>query len=202
MKTWRRDLLRLAAVFHSPRRTFAEIGETPGVAAVAAGLLLCMAVGTAVSVIAAEGPIGSQEATSYLLQPLLAIGWPFVAAALYLFVFDLFGAEARYRVILSVALHAMWFVLVVDLVLGLAQQLTVGENSFGVNELLISSFGIDASLARELGFMLNPLEIGRLVLMGLGFAIALQIARWMSFAVVFAGWFGFHALPLIRFLLF
>ena len=202
MKTWRRDLLRLAAVFHSPKRTFAEIGETPGVAAVVVALLLCMAAGTAVSVIATEGAIGSQDATSYLLQPLLAIGWPFVAAALYLFVFDLFGAEARYRVILSVALHAMWAVFAFATVSALLWGLVSSDPPPEISELLVSSFGVDASLARELGFMLNPLEIGRLVLMGLGFAIAQGIARWTSFAVVFAGWLGFHALPLLRFLLF
>ena len=145
---------------------------------------------------------GSGVTAAFLVPALVAIGWPFVVSGLYLFVFDLFGAEARYRVILSVALHAMWFVLVVDLVLGLAGQLVVDGNSFGVRERLISSFGVDAALARELGFMLDPLEIGRLLLMGLGFAIALGIARWMCFAVVFAGWFGFHALPLIRFLFF
>ena len=194
-----RDLRRLLAIFHSPKRTFAEIGETPGVAVLVAALLLLLAVASA----SGGNPAGGSGVTAAFVVPVLvAIGWPVVVSGLYLFVFDLFGAEARYRVILSVTLHAMWFVLVVDLVLGLAGQLIVGGNSFGVSEMLISSFGVDAALARELGFMLDPLEIGRLLLMWLGFAIALGIARWMCFAVVFAGWFGFHALPLIRFLLF
>jgi len=194
-----RDIRRLIAIFHSPKRTFAEIGETPGVAVVAAVLLLLLAVASA----SGGNPAGGSGVTAAFLVPaLVAIGWPFVVSGLYLFVFDLFGAEARYRVILSVALHAMWCVLVVDLVLGLAGQLVVDGNSFGVRERLISSFGVDAALARELGFMLDPLEIGRLLLMGLGFAIALDIARWMCFAVVFAGWLGFHLLPVIRFLLF
>jgi len=194
-----RDLRRLLAIFHSPKRTFAGIGETPGVAVVAAVLLLLLAVASA----SGGKPAGGSGVTAAFLVPaLVAIGWPFVVSGLYLFVFDLFGAEARYRVILSVALHAMWFVLVVDLVLGLAGQLVVDGNSFGVRERLISSFGVDAALARELGFMLDPLEIGRLLLMGLGFAVALDIARWMCFAVVFAGWLGFHLLPVIRFLLF
>ncbi|MXZ60359.1 MAG: hypothetical protein F4228_04445 [Acidobacteria bacterium] len=194
-----RDIRRLIAIFHSPKRTFAGIGETPGVAVVAAVLLLLLAVASA----SGGNPAGGSGVTAAFLVPaLVAIGWPFVVSGLYLFVFDLFGAEARYRVILSVALHAMWFVLVVDLVLGLAGQLVVDGNSFGVRERLISSFGVDAVLARELGFMLDPLEIGRLLLMGLGFAIALDIARWMCFAVVFAGWLGFHLLPVIRFLLF
>ena len=194
-----RDLRRLLAIFHSPKRTFAEIGETPGVAVLVAALLLLLAVASA----SGGNPAGGSGVTAAFVVPVLvAIGWPFVVSGLYLFVFDLFGAEARYRVILSVTLHAMWFVLVVDLVLGLAGQLIVGGNSFGVSEMLISSFGVDAALARELGFMLDPLEIGRLLLMWLGFAIALGIARWMCFAVVFAGWFGFHALPLIRFLFF
>ncbi|MCY3745342.1 MAG: hypothetical protein OXH05_03845 [Acidobacteria bacterium] len=194
-----RDIRRLIAIFHSPKRTFAEIGETPGVAVVAAVLLLLLAVASA-----SGGNLagGSGVTAAFLLPALVAIGWPFVVSGLYLFVFDLFGAEARYRVILSVALHAMWFVLVVDLVLGLAGQLVVDGNSFGVRERLISSFGVEAALARELGFMLDPLEIGRLLLMGLGFAIALDIARWMCFTVVFAGWLGFHLLPVIRFLLF
>ena len=194
-----RDIRRLIAIFHSPKRTFAGIGETPGVAVVAAVLLLLLAVASA----SGGNPAGGSGVTAAFLVPaLVAIGWPFVVSGLYLFVFDLFGAEARYRVILSVALHAMWFVLVVDLVLGLAGQLVVDGNSFGVRERLISSFGVEAALARELGFMLDPLEIGRLLLMGLGFAIALGIARWMCFAVVFAGWLGFHLLPVIRFLLF
>jgi len=194
-----RDLRRLIAIFHSPKRTFAEIGETPGVALPAAALLLLLTVASA----SGGDPAGGSGGTAAFLVPaLVAVGWPFVVSGLYLFVFDLFGAEARYRVILSVALHAMWFVLLVDLVLGLAGQLVVDGNSFGVRERLISSFGVDAALARELGFMLDPLEIGRLLLMGLGFAIALDIARWMCFAVVFAGWLGFHLLPVIRFLLF
>lgn len=199
MSPWRRDLRRLLAIFHSPKRTFVEIGETPGVAVLVAALFLLLAVASA----SGADPAGGSGVTAAVLVPVLvAIGWPFVVSGLYLFVFDLFGAEARYRVILSVALHAMWFVLVVDLVSGLAGQLILGGNSLGVKEMLISSFAVDAALARELGFMLDPLEIGRLLLMGLGFTIALGIARWMCFAVVFAGWLGFHALPLIRFLVF
>ena len=202
MNPWRRDLGRLLSIFHSPKRTFAEIGDTPGVAVVILGLLLCFAVATTASVIAAEGQIGSQEATAYLLQPLVAIGWPFVVSALYLFVFDLFGAEARYRVILSVTLHAMWAFLTLGVVLELAGSLISGGTSPEIGDFLISFIGVDEGLARDLARVLNPLEIGRLLLTGLGFAIALRAARWISFAVVFAGWFGFHALPLIQFLLF
>lgn len=196
------DLRRLVAIFHSPRRTFAGIGETPGVAVVTAALFGCIAVAIAARVIPTEGPPGIQEATSYLLQPLLAIGWPFFVSALYVFVFDLFGAEARYRVILSVSLHAMWAVFAFATVSSLLWRLVSNEPAPEVSELLISSFGVDGPLARELGFMLDPLEFGRLLLMGLGFAIALGAARWMCFVIVFAGWFGFHALPLLQFLLF
>ena len=108
MKSWRRDLRRLFSVFHSPKRTLAEIGETPGVAVVVAAMLLLFAVTLAPRVIDTANPtFGSREVELFFLQPLVVIGWPFVASALYLFVFNLFGAEARYRVILSVSLHAM-----------------------------------------------------------------------------------------------
>ena len=50
--------------------------------------------------------------------------------------------------------------------------------------------------------MLDPLNIGRLLLTGLGFAIALRLPRTLSLGIVFAGWLGFHSLPLLLFLLF
>ena len=203
MKPWRRDLRRLLAIFHSPKRTFAEIGETPSVAVAVLPMLLIFSVASATDVIATGSPDpGSGETWALLLLPLVAVGWPFVASALYLFVFDLFGAEVRYRVILSVTLHAMWAFLALGTLVELAGWLVAGGASFGVREFLISSAGVEERLAQDLARVLNPLEIGRLVLTALGFAIAQRIARWMSFAVVFAGWLGFHALPLLQFLLF
>ena len=41
MSPWRRDLRRLLAIFPSPKRTFTEIGDTPGVGA----MLLLFGVG-------------------------------------------------------------------------------------------------------------------------------------------------------------
>ena len=203
MKPWRRDLRRLLAIFHSPKRTFAEIGETPSVAVAVLPMLLIFSVASAADVIATgSSDPGSGETWALLLLPLVAVGWPFVASALYLFVFDLFGAEVRYRVILSVTLHAMWAFLALGTLVELAGWLVAGGASFGVREFLISSAGVEERLAQDLARVLNPLEIGRLVLTALGFAIAQRIARWMSFAVVFAGWLGFHALPLLQFLLF
>ncbi len=203
VKPWRRDLRRLLAIFHSPKRTFAEIGETPSVAVAVLPMLLIFSVASAADVIATgSSDPGSGETWALLLLPLVAVGWPFVASALYLFVFDLFGAEVRYRVILSVTLHAMWAFLALGTLVELAGWLVAGGASFGVREFLISSAGVEERLAQDLARVLNPLEIGRLVLTALGFAIAQRIARWMSFAVVFAGWLGFHALPLLQFLLF
>jgi len=196
---WRRDLGRLLAIFHSPKRTFAEIGETPNAAVVVVGMLL---VGSATRLITTELPDSASRQAQLLLALLVAVGWPFVVSALYLFVFDLFGAEARYRVILSVTLHAMWAVFVFATVSALLWRLVSGEPPLEIGEFLMSSAGVDERLARDLARMLNPLEIGRLLLTGLGCAIALRVASWMSFAVVFAGWFGFHSLPLLRFLLF
>ena len=66
----------------------------------------------------------------------------------------------------------------------------------------MSTFGVSEDLALQLSFMLDPLDIGRLLLTGLGFAIALRLAHSLSLGVVFAGWLGFHALPLLQFLLF
>ena len=199
MNPWRRDLARLLAIFHSPKRTFAEIGETPNAAVVVVGILL---VGSATRLITTELPDSASRQAQLLLALLVAVGWPFVVSALYLFVFDLFGAEARYRVILSVTLHAMWAFLALGVVLELVGSLISGGAPPGIGDFLISFIGVDEGLARDLARVLNPLEIGRLLLTGLGFAIALRAARWISFAVVFAGWFGFHALPLIQFLLF
>ncbi len=199
MNPWRRDLARLLAIFHSPKRTFAEIGETPNAAVVVVGILL---VGSATRLITTELPDSASRQAQLLLALLVAVGWPFVVSALYLFVFDLFGAECSYRVILSVTLHAIWAVFAFATVSALLWRLVSGEPPLEVGEFLMSSTGVDERLARDLARMLNPLEIGRLLLTGLGFAIALRVASWMSFAVVFAGWFGFHSLPLLRFLLF
>ena len=202
MKTYRGDLHRLLAVFHSPKRTFAEIGEAPSVAVVAAAMWLLFAVTLAPRVIDTANPtFGGREAEFFFLQPLVVIGWPFVASALYLFVFNLFGAEARYRVILSVSLHAMWAVFVLGMAFGLLARLVAGGPPFEIREFLIS-FGLKERAALDLARMLNPLEIGRLLATGLGFAIALRITRLLSLGIVFAGWFGFHSLPLLRFLLF
>ena len=203
MKNWRRDLGRLLAIFHSPKRTFAEIGDTPSVAVVVVAMVPFLVVASATRIVAAEPPtLGIREAALFLLLPLVAIGWPFVVSALYRFVFDLFDAEAQYRVILSVTLHAMWGVLVFGAVSALLWRLVSGEPPLEVRELLVSSAGVDERTARDLARVLNPLEIGRLVLTALGFAIAQPVARWMSFAVVFGGWLGFHSLPLVRLLLF
>ena len=199
--SFRRELQRLLTVFHSPRRTFAEISETPGVALVVTAMALVLAVGAIGRLVTSGSPTsGNQAVESFLIQPLVILGWPFVVSALYLFVFDLFGAETRYRVILSVTLHAMWAVSVLGVVLVLVQAL-LGIHPFEIREYLASSIGLDERAARDVARVLNPLEIGRLALTGLGFAIALRIAGWMSFAVVFAGWLGFHALPLVRLLL-
>ncbi len=203
MKTWRRNLGWLLAVFHSPKRTFAAIGETPSVGVVVVAMLLFLTVVSASRIIATEDPAPvSREAALSLLQILVVIGWPFVVSALYVFVFDLFGAEARYRVILSVTLHAMWAFFTLGVVLELLGWLMAGRPLFEIKESLVSSTGIDEHTARNLVRVLNPLEIGRLVLTALGFVIAQPVARWMSFAVVFAGWFGFHLLPLLELLLF
>ena len=202
MNPWRRDLGRLLSIFHSPKRTFAEIGNTPGVLVVLAALFGSFTAATAVSILTAEGPIGTEEeAVSWLAVP-LALAGSFVVCGVYYLVFHLFGAEPRYRVILSVALHAMWVVFMLDMALVLVEQLIWGGPSFEASEFLISSFGVGEDLARQLAFMLDPLDIGRLLLTGLGFAIALRIARTLSLGVVFAGWLGFHALPLIQFLLY
>ena len=201
MKTWRRDFGRLLAVFHSPKHTFTEIGETPSVTAVVAAMLLLFAVGAIARIIRTGDPtLGSREVELFLI-PLVVIGWPFVVSALYLFVFDLFGVEARYGVVLSVGLHAVWAISVLGVALVLVQFLA-GAPPFDVREYLMSSIGVDERLARDLARVLNPLEVARLLLTGLGFAIALRAARWMCFAIVFAGWLGFHSLPLVRFLLF
>ena len=203
MKTYRGDLHRLLAVFHSPKRTFAEIGEAPSVAVVAAAMWLLFAVTLAPRVIDTANPtFGSREAEFFFLQPLVVIGWPFIASALYLFVFNLFGAEARYRVILSVSLHAMWAVFVLGMALGLLARLVAGGPPLEIGEFLISSLGLDERTARDLARMVNPLEIGRVLLTGLGFAVALRTTPWVSLGIVFAGWLGFHSLPLLRFLLF
>ncbi len=194
MKSWRRDLRRLFSVFHSPKRTLAEIGETPGVAVVVAAMLLLFAVTLAPRVIDTANPT--------FLQPLVVIGRPFVTSALYLFVFNLFGAEARYRVILSVSLHAMWAVFVLGMAVALLARLVAGGPPLEIGEFLISSTGLDERTARDLARMLNPLEVGRVLFTGLGFAIALRTTRWVSLGIVFAGWLGFHSLPLLRFLLF
>ena len=201
MKRYRGDLRRLLAIFHSPKRTFAEIGDTPGVAVVVAALLLLLALPIARNVMTGNPAFGNLDAEQLLIQPVVVIGWPFVVSALYVFVFDLFGAEARYRVILSVTLHAMWVISVASVVLVVVHSLA-GAVPFEMREYLVSSIGLDERAARDVARMLNPLEIGRLLFIGLGFAIALRIAPWMSFAVVLAGWFGFHSLPLLRFLLF
>ena len=199
MNPWRRDLGRLLAIFHSPKRTFAEIGDTPGVAVVVAAMLLLLALPIARNVVTGNPAFGNLDAEQLLIQPVVVIGWPFVVSALYVFVFDLFGAEVRYRVVLSVTLHAMWVISVASVVLVVS---LAGATPFEMREYLVSSIGLDERAARDVARMLNPLEIGRLLFIGLGFAIALRIAPWISFAVVFAGWFGFHALPLIQFLLF
>ena len=195
VKKWRRDLGRLLAVFHSPKRTFAEIGEAPSVGVVAAAMWLLFAVTLAPRVIDTANPtFGSREAEFFFLQPLVVIGWPFIASALYLFVFNLFGTEARYRVILSVSLHAMWAVFVLGMAFGLLARLVAGGAPFEI--------GLDERTARDLARMVNPLEIGRVLLTGLGFAVALRTTPWVSLGIVFAGWLGFHSLPLLRSLLF
>ena len=202
MKNWRRDLGRLATIFHSPKRTFADIGEEPGVVVILAALLVSFAAATAISIATTESPIGmGEEAVSWLAVPLSLAGSVVVAGVYYL-VFHLFGAEPRYRVILSVTLHAMWVVFVLDAAVMLLQQLISGGSPLATSEVLVSSYGVSEDLAQQLAFMLDPVDIGRLVLTGLGFSIALRIARTLSLGVVFAGWLGFHALPLLQFLLF
>ena len=202
MKSWRRDLGRLLSVFHSPKRTFAAIGDTPGVCVVLAALFGSFTAVTAISILTTEAPIGrEEEAVSWLAVPLVLAG-SFVVSGVYYLVFHLFGAEPRYRVILSVALHAMWVVSVLDTALVLLEQLISGGPPFEIREFLISSFGVGEDLALQLAFLLDPLNIGRLLLTGLGFAIALRLPRTLSLGIVFAGWLGFHSLPLLRFLLF
>ena len=199
MSPWRRDLRRLLAIFHSPKRILAEIGEAPNAWIVVAALGVLLAVPLATTVFDAANPtFGNREAATFFLLPLVVIAGTFVASAVYVFVFNLFGVEARYRVVLSVALHAKWAIFVLGAVWGLAAVL-VSDGPL-LEEYLVSS-GIEERLARRMARALNPLEIGRLVLTGLGFAFALRAPLGISFGVVFGGWLGFHSLTLFRYLL-
>ena len=143
MKSWRRDLGRLLSVFHSPKRTFAAIGDTPGVCVVLAALF-----GSFTAVTANQHPHhrGSHREGGrggLLARGAAGTGRVLCRVRVYYLVFHLFGAEPRYRVILSVALHAMWVVSVLDTALVLLEQLTFGRAPrLRIREFLISSFGL------------------------------------------------------------
>ena len=181
--TWRSSTVRT--------RAFAEIGDAPSVTVVVVAMVPFLVVASATRIVAAEPPtLGIREAALFLLLPLVAIGWPFVVSALYRFVFDVFDAEAQYRVILSVTLHAMWGVLVFGAVSALLWRLVSGEPPLEVREFLVSSAEPDERIWTRSGPGAQPAR-DRLAWCSqqLGFAIAQPVSRWMSFAVVFGGWF-------------
>ena len=195
--SYREDLRRLLAVFHSPRRTAAEIGKAPSVGVVVAAVLSIFTVAAVARETSGLPTLGDPQGTYLLLVALVLMARPVVASALYLVVFNYFGAEARYRVILSVTLHAMWAIVVGIMVLGSLAHLLFDGPFLEIREFLISSIGLEEHNASRLAPMFQPVEICRLLLTGLGLAIALGTTRSMSLGIVFAGWIGFHAVPVL-----
>lgn len=192
--SFRHDVRQLLTMFHQPRRTLAGIGERPGILVVFAALLLLGFVAKAGTVASGNWIFGERES---LLWGFVVVSLrPFITSAVYVFVFGLFGAEARYRVVLSVVLHATWVFAVLAAGLVLISFL-VDAPPFAIRDHLVSSIGLSESYAHALAQGFHPLEIGRLLLTGLGFPIALGVSRRMSFGIVFAGWLASVAFPLL-----
>ena len=100
-----------------------------------------------------------------------------VAAAIYLFVFNFFGKEVRYRVILSVLLHAFLPVFATLLVLAPLFSLASFQPPYP-----------DDPALQQLLLALNPLEVWRVILTGMGFTLALGVSRSFATSVVLAAW--------------
>ena len=118
---------------------------------------------------------------------------PLAAAAVFLLVFGLLGAQGSYRVILATVVHAGWPAvatssLLTGLVAWVSYPLTPerAEAPLRSNLAAVVS-GLDGA-AQAVASRVDLFLAWEIVLTGIGFAIVLGVTRGRSFAVVLALW--------------
>ena len=118
---------------------------------------------------------------------------PLAAAAVFLLVFGLLGAQGSYRLILATVIHAGWPAvatssLLTGLVAWVSYPLTPERAEAPLRSNLAAVVnGLDGA-ARALASRVDLFLAWEFVLTGIGFAIVLGVTRGRSFAVVLALW--------------
>ena len=143
-----------------------------------------------------EGTQGALRLTRNFAPVLGAVGAliaPLAAAAVFLLVFGLLGAQGSYRLILATVVHAGWPAvatssLLTGLVAWVSYPLTPerAEAPLRANLAAVVS-GLDGA-ARAVASRVDLFLAWEVVLTGIGLAIVLGVTRGRSFAVVLALW--------------
>ena len=118
---------------------------------------------------------------------------PLAAAAVFLLVFGLLGAQGSYRVILATVVHAGWPAvatssLLTGLVAWVSYPLTPERAEAPLRSSLASVLGGLDGAAQAVASRVDLFLAWEVVLTGLGLAIVLGVTRGRSFAVVLALW--------------
>ncbi len=118
---------------------------------------------------------------------------PLVAAAVFLLVFGLLGAQGSYRLILATVIHAGWPAvatssLLTGLVAWVSYPLTPERAEAPLRSNLASVLGGLDGAAQAVASRVDLFLAWEVVLTGLGLAIVLGVTRGRSFAVVLALW--------------
>ena len=118
---------------------------------------------------------------------------PLAAAAVFLLVFGLLGAQGSYRLILATVVHAGWPAvatssLLTGLVAWVSYPLTPERAEAPLRSSLASVLGGLDGAARAVASRVDLFLAWEVVLTGLGLAIVLGVTRGRSFAVVLALW--------------
>ena len=143
-----------------------------------------------------EGTQGALRLTRNFAPVLGAVGAlisPLLAAAVFLLVFGLLGAQGSYRLILATVVHAGWPAvatssLLTGLVAWVSYPLTPerAEAPLRANLAAVVS-GLDGA-ARAVASRVDLFVAWEVVLTGIGLAIVLGVTRGRSFAVVLSLW--------------
>ena len=143
-----------------------------------------------------EGTQGALRLTRNFAPVLGAVGAlisPLLAAAVFLLVFGLLGAQGSYRLILATVVHAGWPAvatssLLTGLVAWVSYPLTPerAEAPLRANLAAVVS-GLDGA-ARAVASRVDLFLAWEVVLTGIGLAIVLGVTRGRSFAVVLSLW--------------
>ena len=118
---------------------------------------------------------------------------PLAAAAVFLLVFGLLGAQGSYRVILATVVHAGWPAvatssLLTGLVAWVSYPLTPERAEAPLRSSLASVLGGLDGAAQAVASRMDLFLAWEIVLTGIGLAIVLGVTRGRSFAVVVSLW--------------